>query len=108
LQGLAVANTTRIKALPDTPTMGDAGYPSVAMGTWYGVSAPAKTPRDVVNKLHAAIAQTLNTAKYREKMEAQGAEIFVKNPDEFAAFLQADAKLMLELIKAANMTAPEN
>jgi tripartite-type tricarboxylate transporter receptor subunit TctC len=108
LQGLAVANTTRIKALPDTPTMGDAGYPSVAMGTWYGVSAPAKTPRDVVNKLHAAIAQTLNTAKYREKMEAQGAEIFVKNPDEFAAFLQADAKLMLELIKAANMTAPVN
>ena len=108
LQGLAVANTTRIKALPDTPTMGDAGYPSVAMGTWYGVSAPAKTPRDVVNKLHAAIAQTLNTAKYREKMEAQGAEIFVKNPDEFAAFLQADAKLMLELIKAANMTATMN
>ena len=108
LQGLAVANTTRIKALPDTPTMGDAGYPSVAMGTWYGVSAPAKTPRDVVNKLHAAIAQTLNTAKYREKMEAQGAEIFVKNPDEFAAFLQADAKLMLELIKAANMTATTN
>jgi tripartite-type tricarboxylate transporter receptor subunit TctC len=108
LQGLAVANTTRIKALPDTPTMGDAGYPSVAMGTWYGVSAPAKTPREIVNKLHAAIAQTLNTAKYREKMEAQGAEIFVKNPDEFAAFLQADAKLMLELIKAANMTAPVN
>ena len=108
LQGLAVANTTRIKALPDTPTMGEAGYPAVAMGTWYGISAPAKTPRDVVNKLHAAIAQTLNTAKYREKMEAQGAEIFVKNPDEFAAFLQADAKLMLELIKAANMTAPVN
>lgn len=105
LRGLAVANTTRIKALPDTPTMGDAGYPAVAMGTWYGISAPAKTPRDVVNKLHAAIAQTLNTAKFREKMEAQGAEIFVKNPDEYAAFLQTDAKLMLELIKAANMTA---
>lgn len=105
LRGLAVANTTRIKALPDTPTMGESGYPAVAMGTWYGISAPAKTPRDVVNKLHAAIAQTLATAKHREKMEAQGAEIFVKNPDEYAAFLQADAKLMLELIKAANMTA---
>ncbi|MBX9824067.1 MAG: tripartite tricarboxylate transporter substrate binding protein [Xanthobacteraceae bacterium] len=105
LRGLAVANTTRIAALPDTPTMGDAGYPAVAMGTWYGISAPAKTPRDVVNKLHAAIAKTLGTAKYKDKMEAQGAEIFVKNPDEYAAFLQADAKLMLELIKAANMTA---
>jgi tripartite-type tricarboxylate transporter receptor subunit TctC len=105
LRALAVANATRIKALADTPTMGDAGYPSVAMGTWYGISAPAKTPREIVNKLHAAIAQTLNTPKFREKIDAQGAEVFVKNPDEYAAFLQADAKLMLELIHAAHMTA---
>lgn len=104
LRALAVANTTRSKALPDTPTMAEAGYPAVAMSTWYGISAPAKTPRDVVNKLHAAIAKTLATPKSRDKIEAQGAEIFVKNPDEYAAFLQADAKLMLELIKAANMT----
>jgi tripartite-type tricarboxylate transporter receptor subunit TctC len=95
----------RTKALPDTPTMAEAGYPAVAMSTWYGISAPARTPRDVVNKLHAAVAKTLSTPKSREKIEAQGAEISVKNPDEYAAFLQADAKLMLELIKAANMTA---
>jgi tripartite-type tricarboxylate transporter receptor subunit TctC len=105
LRALAVANTTRTKALPDTPTMAEAGYPTVAMSTWYGISAPAKTPREVVNKLHAAVAKTLDTAKYREKIEAQGAEIFVKKPDDYAAFLQTDAKLMLELIKAANMTA---
>jgi tripartite-type tricarboxylate transporter receptor subunit TctC len=108
LRALAVANTTPIKALADTPTMADAGYPSIAMGTWYGISAPAKTPREVVNKLHAAIAQTLNTPKFREKIEAQSAEVFVKNPEEYAAFLQADAKLMLELIKAANMTTSAN
>jgi tripartite-type tricarboxylate transporter receptor subunit TctC len=105
LRALAAANTTRTKALPDTPTMAEAGYPAVAMSTWYGISAPARTPREVVNKLHAAVAKTLSTPKSREKIEAQGAEIFVKNPDEYAAFLQADAKLMLELIKAANMTA---
>ena len=105
LRALAVANATRLKALADTPTMADAGYPSVAMGTWYGISAPAKTPREIVNKLHA---QTLNTPKFREKIDAQGAEVFVKNPEEYAAFLQADAKLMLELIKAANMTAAGN
>src|SRR4029078_9327493 len=58
LRALAVANASRLKALADTPTMADAGYPSVAIGTLYGISAPAKTPRDVVNKLHAAIAQT--------------------------------------------------
>ena len=85
--------------------MAEAGYRDVAMSTWYGISAPAETPREVVNKLHAAIAQTLNTPKAREKIEAQGAEVFVKNPDEYAAFLHADAKLMLELIRRANMTA---
>lgn len=105
LRALAIASKTRIKALPDTLAMPEAGYPDVAMSTWYGISAPAGTPREVVNKLHAAIAQTLNTPKTREKIESQGAEVFVKTPAEYAAFMQADAKLMLELIKAANMTA---
>lgn len=105
LRALAVAGATRAKALPDTPTMAEAGYPSVAMSTWYGISAPAKTPREIVNKLHAALAQTLRSPKAREKIEAQGAEIFLKSPEEHAAYLQADAKLMLELIKAAHMTA---
>jgi tripartite-type tricarboxylate transporter receptor subunit TctC len=104
LRALAIANTTRAKALPDIPTMAESGYPSVAMSTWYGISAPAKTPRDVINRLYAAIAQTLNSPKAKEKIEAQGAEIFVKNPDDYAAYLQADAKLMLELIKAAQLT----
>jgi tripartite-type tricarboxylate transporter receptor subunit TctC len=105
LRALAVANATRAKTLPDTPTMAEGGYTSVAMSTWYGISAPAKTPREVVNKLYAAIAQTLNSPKAKEKIEAQGAEIFVKNPDDYADYLQTDAKLMLELIKAAHMTA---
>ena len=45
LRALAVANVTRAKALPDTPTMAEDGYPGVAMSTWYGISAPAKTPQ---------------------------------------------------------------
>ena len=105
LRALAVAAATRIKSLPDTPSMPEAGYPSVTMSTWYGISAPAGTPREIVSRLHAAIAQTLGTPKTRQKIESQGAEIFLKSPEEYAAYLQADAKLMLELIKAANMTA---
>jgi tripartite-type tricarboxylate transporter receptor subunit TctC len=103
LRALAVAKATRAKSLPNTPTMAEAGFSDIAMSTWYGISAPAGTPREVVGKLNAAIAKTLNTPKVREKIEAQGAEIFIKNPEEYAAFLQGDAKLMLELIKAANM-----
>jgi tripartite-type tricarboxylate transporter receptor subunit TctC len=105
LRALAVAAAARIKSLPDTPSMPEAGYPDVTMSTWYGISAPAGTSREIVSKLHAAIAQTLNTPKMKEKIESQGAQIFLKGPDEYAAYLQADAKLMLELIKAANLTA---
>ena len=105
LRALAVASATRAKALPDTPTMAEAGYPDFAMSTWYGISAPAGTSRDIVSKLHAAIVQTLNTPKMRDKIESQGAQVFLKGPDEYGAYLQADAKLMLELIKAAQMTA---
>ena len=67
LRALAVASATRAKALPDTPTMAEAGYPDFAMSTWYGISAPAGTPREIVDKLHAAIAQTLNTPKMTGK-----------------------------------------
>ncbi len=105
LRALAVASAARMKSLPDTPSMSEAGYPDVTMGTWYGISAPAGTPREIVDKLHAAIAQTLSMPKTREKIEAQGVQIFLKGPDEYAAYLQADAKLMMELIKAANITA---
>ncbi len=103
LRALAVAAPTRAAALPDTPTMAETGYPNFAMSTWYGISAPAGTPRENIDKLYAAIAQTLNTPKMKEKIEAQGAQVFLKNPQEYAAYLQADAKLMLELIKTANM-----
>jgi tripartite-type tricarboxylate transporter receptor subunit TctC len=75
------------------------------MSTWYGISAPAGTSREIVGKLHAAIAQTLSTPRMAEKIESQGAQIFLKSPEEYAAYLQADATLMLELIKATNMTA---
>ena len=105
LRALATTGAKRAGAAPELPTVAESGVPGFEVTTMYGISAPAKTPREVVNKLHAAIAQTLNSPKAREKIEAQGAEVFVKNPDDYAAYLQADAKLMLELIKAANMTA---
>jgi tripartite-type tricarboxylate transporter receptor subunit TctC len=95
----------QLRALAVAGAMADAGYPDFAMSTWYGISAPAGTSREIVGKLHAAIAQTLNTPKMRDKIESQGAQVFLKGPDEYGAYLQADAKLMLELIKLANMTA---
>lgn len=109
LRALAVANTTRAHALPATPTMAEAGYPGIEMSTWYGISAPAGTPSEIVDRIYAALKRTLDTPGVRAKLESQGAEIFQKDPAEYASFLQADARQMLELIKLANMTdAPGN
>jgi tripartite-type tricarboxylate transporter receptor subunit TctC len=102
LRALAVAAADRLKSLPDTPSMPEAGYPDVKMSTWYGLSAPAGTPPEIVKTLHAALAKTLNTAKTREKIESQGALIFQTTPEQHAAYLQAEAKLLAELIKVVN------
>jgi tripartite-type tricarboxylate transporter receptor subunit TctC len=105
LRALAVANATRAERLAEMPTMAEAGYPGVEMSTWYGISAPAGTPRAVIARLYAAIAQTLASDSMKQKLAAQGAETFLKDPDAFAAYLQADAIRMRALIESANMKA---
>jgi tripartite-type tricarboxylate transporter receptor subunit TctC len=105
LRALAVANATRAERLAEVPTMAEAGYPGVEMSTWYGISAPAGTPRAVIARLYAAIAQTLASDSMKQKLAAQGAETFLKDPDAFAAYLQADAIRMRALIESANMKA---
>lgn len=102
LRALAVAADARLKSLPDVPSMPESGFPDVKMSTWYGLSAPAGTPPEIIKTLHAALAKTLNTAKTREKIESQGALIFQTTPEQHAAYLQAEAKLLAELIKAVN------
>jgi tripartite-type tricarboxylate transporter receptor subunit TctC len=103
LRALAVANSSRAERLADVPTMAEAGYPDLVMSTWYGISAPAGTPKDVIAKLDGAISQTLKTPAVKDKLSSQGAEVFYKGPAEYAAFLGTDAKRMLELVDVAGM-----
>ena len=107
LRALAVAGSTRAASLPDVPTMAEEGYPGVAMSTWYGISAPAKTPQDVVATLDAAIAQALQSDAVVQKLTLQGVEVFYKNAADYAAFLQFEANRMLPLIEAAGMRSSE-
>jgi tripartite-type tricarboxylate transporter receptor subunit TctC len=105
LRALAVANDRRAERLPDVPTMGEVGFKGIEMSTWYGISAPAGTPKLVIDKLHGAIASALNSGSVKEKLSSQGAEILLMSPGEFEAYLKADAARMLELIKLADMKA---
>jgi tripartite-type tricarboxylate transporter receptor subunit TctC len=103
LRALAVASEHRSDALPNVATMGELGYPGFEMSTWYGISAPAGTPRAIVDKLYAAIAKTLKTPEAKEKLSKVGAELFLKGPDEYAAYVQQDAQRMLPLIDSAGL-----
>jgi tripartite-type tricarboxylate transporter receptor subunit TctC len=103
LRALAIANEVRSEALPQVPTMAELGFGGFDMSTWYGISAPAGTPRAIVDKLASAIEQTLKSPTAKEKLSKAGAEMFLKGPDEYAAYVEQDAKRMLPLIDAAQL-----
>lgn len=105
VRALAIANEVRSEALPNLPTMTELGYPGFEMSTWYGISAPAGTPRPIIDKLNAAIDQALKAPGTKEKLVKAGAEMFYKGPDAYAAYVQGDSKRMLQLIDAAGMRA---
>jgi tripartite-type tricarboxylate transporter receptor subunit TctC len=107
LRALAVANAARVGSLPDVPTMAEEGYPDVEMSTWYGISAPAKTPQDVIAILDSAIARVLKSDAVRSKLELQGAEVFYKDAKDYRDFLQFEANRMLPLIESAGMRSKE-
>jgi tripartite-type tricarboxylate transporter receptor subunit TctC len=86
LNGLAVASSRRSPLAPELPTMTELGYP-IDIDTWYGLLAPAGTPKDVIAKLNAETARILNLPELKERTRAQGIELGASTPQEFAAFL---------------------
>ena len=80
----------RLPWLPDTPTFAESGLPGFDTYGWYGVFAPAKLPREIVNKLHAEIARVLSLPDIREKFATQGAIPIGNSPEEFAAWVKRE------------------
>jgi tripartite-type tricarboxylate transporter receptor subunit TctC len=92
LRPLAVTTKQRVPALPDVPTMQEAGVPGYESVSWGGIMAPAGTPPAIVNKLHAEFARILKLPDVVERMEALGSTIVGSGPAEFSAFLQAEIR----------------
>lgn len=103
LTPLGVAASKRSAKLPDLPTMEEQGFEGFEMSTWYGISAPAGTPKEVVDALDAAIKEAVNDPSVAEKLTSRGAEVFYMPSAEFASFLDKDSKRMLGLIDKANL-----
>jgi len=90
LKTLAISSISRSKLLPDVPTIAESGYPGFEAATWYGVSAPARTPLVVVNKLNQAIRKSLQDPMLSQRITSQGAESVPNSPDEFAIFIKSE------------------
>ena len=100
LQALAVNSPTRAPALPDVPTLQEAGFRDADCPPWFGLFVPAKTPRDIVDKLHRETAKALQSPKVQEKLGALGVEPMVMTPTEF------DAHVKKELSENAALLQP--
>jgi tripartite-type tricarboxylate transporter receptor subunit TctC len=103
LRVLAAASAERNRLLPEVPTFGELGYPKVAVSLWYGLLAPAGTPKPVVEKLNREVVKALGSADVREKLLAQGAEPMPGTPEAFASFMQEEMAKWAPVVKQAGV-----
>jgi tripartite-type tricarboxylate transporter receptor subunit TctC len=103
LTGIAVASSKRSPLAPNLPTMAELGYP-IDIDTWYGLVAPAGTPRDIVAKLNAETLRILNLPGLKEKTRSQGIELGGSTPEEFATFIREDIAKWTKAIREMGIT----
>jgi tripartite-type tricarboxylate transporter receptor subunit TctC len=101
LRALAVTSGARAAALPDLPTLAESGLPGFEASSWFGVLAPAGTPRDIVAKLNGAIAGWLASPEAKEKLLAQGAIAAGGTPEDFARHIGAETSKWAKVVKAS-------
>ncbi len=101
MRALAVSTAKRSSALPEVPTVAEAGLPGFVFDFWIGLLAPAKTPRTVVNKLNAEIAKILEQPAVKERMAKLGAESMPMKPEQFDAYIKEEFITLGAVMKAA-------
>ena len=105
LRALAVTGEQRNPALPGVPTMVESGLPGFVVTPWWGVFAPAGTPRPIIEKLHRDIVGVLNLKEVRDFFAAQGTDVIANTPEEFARYVRGEAARWGEVVRASGATA---
>ena len=103
LLALAVGSPRRASALPDVPTTAEAGVPGSEFNFWIGMMAPAKTPREIVNRLHDEVVKALATPEVKERFAKLGADAWTLKPEQFDAYIKDEIKSNAVLVKAAGL-----
>ena len=105
LRALGVGSAKRVAALPEVPTIAEAGVPGYEATNWWGIVAPAGTAPAIVGRLHAELSAILTSAETKRRFEAEGAEAVPMSPDEFGRFIQAETAKWARVVKEAGIRA---
>ena len=105
LRGLAVTTAARSNLVPQLPTVAESGVPGYEAGSWYGIIAPAGTPRAVITRLNKEITGVLGAPDFREQIMAAGADPMPNTPDEFAAYIKSEITKWAKVIKLSGAKA---
>ena len=101
LRGIAVASAQRVNGLENVPTFAEAGFPAVEATAWYGVLAPANTPRPIVDKLHSELARILKLPDVKERLATEGYDATSCTPEEFTQLIKTDLAKWQKVVKAS-------
>jgi tripartite-type tricarboxylate transporter receptor subunit TctC len=105
LRALATGGAKRSPILPDLPTIGDSGVPGYVAADWWGIMAPAGTPQPIVDKLHAAIEDVLQSADTKKFMDQQGATPLLMSSADFSKHIQSEIAKWGPVVQKAGMKA---
>jgi tripartite-type tricarboxylate transporter receptor subunit TctC len=105
LRALALVAPQRSAALPDVPTVAEAGLGDFEVTTWYGVLAPAATPRPVVMRLNSELVKIMHSPELKEKLAATGTEPLTSTPEEFAAYIKREIAKWGDVIRKSGAKA---
>ena len=100
---LAVGSSHRASALPDVPTTAEAGVPGSEFNFWIGMMVPARTPREIVNRLNAEVLKALALPEVKERFQQLGADAWTMSPEQFDGYIRAEVSSNAALVKAAGL-----
>jgi tripartite-type tricarboxylate transporter receptor subunit TctC len=105
LKALGIGSLQRVPALPDVPTIAESGFPGFEVTNWWGVAAPAGTPRPVVERLNRELAAIVTSPETKKRFEAEGADPLHMTPDEFGRFIAQETAKWSRVVKDAGIRA---
>jgi tripartite-type tricarboxylate transporter receptor subunit TctC len=104
LRALAATSEQRFQALPEIPTIAEAGVPGYAMTNWYGMLMPGGTPKSMIAKVHAEVVRIMKLPDMKDRLVKEGATVIASTPDEFMAFLKKEMATNARIVQVSGMS----